>query len=39
MKQGTTLPGDVLLITAFVSYVGCFTNKSNTNLMFTFFIV
>lgn len=31
--QGTTLPGDVLLTTAFVSYVGCFIKKYRVDLM------
>ena len=33
MKQGTTLPGDILLITAFVSYVGCFTKQYRLDLL------
>lgn len=33
-EQEKTLPGDVLLTTAFVSYVGCFTRKYRDNLMF-----
>ncbi|RZF49077.1 hypothetical protein LSTR_LSTR008363 [Laodelphax striatellus] len=33
MQQGTTLPGDVLLITAFISYVGCFTKQYRLDLM------
>ncbi|XP_024080370.1 dynein beta chain, ciliary isoform X1 [Cimex lectularius] len=33
MKQGTTLPGDVLLVTAFVSYVGCFTKQYRLDLL------
>lgn len=32
-EQEKTLPGDVLLTTAFVSYVGCFTRKYRDNLM------
>lgn len=32
MKQRTTLPGDVLLITAFVSYAGCFTKQFRLDL-------
>lgn len=32
-KQELTLPGDVLLITAFVSYVGCFTKQYRLDLM------
>ena len=31
--QENTLPGDVLLITAFVSYVGCFTKQYRLDLM------
>ncbi|EGD79180.1 outer dynein arm heavy chain beta [Salpingoeca rosetta] len=26
-QQGITLPGDVLMVTAFISYTGCFTKK------------
>lgn len=33
MAQGTTLPGDILLITAFISYVGCFTKQFRLDLM------
>lgn len=33
MQQGTTLPGDTLLITAFISYVGCFTKQFRLDLM------
>ncbi|KAF6202116.1 hypothetical protein GE061_004514 [Apolygus lucorum] len=33
MKQGTTLPGDVLLVTAFISYVGCFTKQYRQDLL------
>lgn len=33
MAQGTTLPGCVLLITAFISYVGCFTKQFRLDLM------
>lgn len=29
----TTLPGDVLLVTAFVSYVGCFIKTYRTDLV------
>ena len=32
-EQEKTLPGDVLVTTAFVSYVGCFTRKYRDNLM------
>lgn len=31
--QSTTLPGDILLICAFVSYAGCFTRKYRDSLM------
>ncbi|XP_008847899.1 dynein heavy chain 17, axonemal [Nannospalax galili] len=37
-KQGVTLCGDVLLISAFVSYVGYFTKKYRTELMEKFWI-
>lgn len=33
MAQETTLPGDILLITAFISYVGCFTKQFRLDLM------
>ncbi|KAL1130935.1 hypothetical protein AAG570_012176 [Ranatra chinensis] len=33
MVQRTTLPGDVLLVTAFVSYVGCFTKQYRLDLL------
>ncbi|XP_059473724.1 dynein beta chain, ciliary isoform X2 [Neocloeon triangulifer] len=33
LRQGTTLPGDVLLVTAFVSYVGCFTKQYRHDLI------
>ncbi|XP_068084396.1 dynein beta chain, ciliary [Anabrus simplex] len=33
LKQGATLPGDVLLITAFISYVGCFTKQFRLDLL------
>ncbi|KAK0086060.1 hypothetical protein PV325_003945 [Microctonus aethiopoides] len=33
MHQGETLPGDVLLITAFISYVGCFTKSYRQDLL------
>ncbi|XP_043280985.1 dynein beta chain, ciliary-like [Venturia canescens] len=32
-QSGETIPGDVLLVTAFVSYVGCFTRKYRLDLM------
>ncbi|XP_034940720.1 dynein beta chain, ciliary [Chelonus insularis] len=31
--QGETLPGDVLLVTAFISYVGCFTKSFRLDLL------
>lgn len=30
---GETLPGDVLLVTAFISYVGCFNKRYRIDLM------
>lgn len=33
MQQGTTLPGDILLVTAFISYVGCFTKSFRQDLL------
>ncbi|KAJ8682461.1 hypothetical protein QAD02_018253 [Eretmocerus hayati] len=33
MQQTSTLPGDVLLVTAFISYVGCFTKQFRLDLM------
>lgn len=33
MQQGTTLPGDILLVTAFISYVGCFTKQFRVDLL------
>nr|NP_001262793.1 dynein heavy chain at 93AB, isoform C [Drosophila melanogaster]AGB96173.1 dynein heavy chain at 93AB, isoform C [Drosophila melanogaster] len=33
VKQGITLPGDILLITAFISYVGCFTKGFRIDLL------
>ncbi|KAJ8974477.1 hypothetical protein NQ317_016131 [Molorchus minor] len=35
-KSIVTLPGDVLLVTAFMSYVGCFTKKYRTDLMYKY---
>jgi len=32
-KSGITLPGNVLLVTAFISYMGCFTKKYRIDLM------
>ncbi|XP_033341681.2 dynein heavy chain at 93AB [Megalopta genalis] len=32
MQQASTLPGDVLLVTAFISYVGCFTKQFRLDL-------
>ncbi|KAG5306381.1 DYHC protein, partial [Pseudoatta argentina] len=32
-ESGITLPGNVLLITAFISYMGCFTKKYRIDLM------
>ena len=32
-EQETTIPGDVLLVTAFISYVGCFTKQYRTELL------
>ncbi|XP_014668470.1 PREDICTED: LOW QUALITY PROTEIN: dynein beta chain, ciliary-like [Priapulus caudatus] len=32
-EQEKTLPGDVLLVTAFVSYVGCFTRRYRLQMM------
>jgi len=32
-EQEKSLPGDVLLVTAFISYVGCFTKQYRTTLM------
>ncbi|XP_028172090.1 dynein beta chain, ciliary-like [Ostrinia furnacalis] len=33
MQQSTTLPGDVLLVCAFISYVGCFTKQYRLDLL------
>lgn len=33
MQQSTTLPGDVLLVCAFISYVGCFTKTYRMDLL------
>ncbi|XP_014225178.1 dynein beta chain, ciliary [Trichogramma pretiosum] len=33
MQQASTLPGDVLLVTAFISYVGCFTKQFRLDLV------
>lgn len=33
MQQALTLPGDVLLVTAFISYVGCFTKQFRQDLL------
>ncbi|KAK6645275.1 hypothetical protein RUM43_001551 [Polyplax serrata] len=33
MQQRTTLPGDILLVTAFISYVGCFTKQFRLDLL------
>ncbi|XP_044764909.1 dynein beta chain, ciliary [Coccinella septempunctata] len=33
MRQGQMLPGDVLLVTAFISYVGCFTKQYRQDLL------
>ena len=38
MAQGTTLPGDTLLVTAFISYVGCFTKQFRLDLMNKFWL-
>ena len=29
-----TVPGDVLIVTAFLSYMGCFTRKYRSDLMY-----
>lgn len=31
-KQQQTLPGDILLVTSFISYVGCFTRRYRIDL-------
>ncbi|XP_045523813.1 dynein beta chain, ciliary [Pieris brassicae] len=33
MQQSTTLPGDILLVCAFISYVGCFTKLYRLDLL------
>lgn len=33
MQQTSTLPGDVLLVTSFISYVGCFTKQFRQDLL------
>ncbi|XP_067212065.1 dynein beta chain, ciliary [Linepithema humile] len=33
MLQASTMPGDVLLVTAFISYVGCFTKQFRQDLL------
>ncbi|KAL4703187.1 hypothetical protein ACJJTC_018259 [Scirpophaga incertulas] len=33
MQQNTTLPGDILLVCAFISYVGCFTKQYRLDLL------
>ncbi|GLH11964.1 Dynein heavy chain, cytoplasmic [Gryllus bimaculatus] len=38
MKQGKTLPGDVLLVTAFISYVGCFKKQFRLDLLNKFWL-
>lgn len=35
---GVTLPGDILLLTAFISYVGCFTKRYRQDLMEKYWI-
>ncbi|TPP62234.1 Dynein beta chain ciliary [Fasciola gigantica] len=37
-KQAVTLPGDVLLTSAFLSYVGCFTKRYRTTLIDQYWI-
>lgn len=37
-KQEVTLPGDTLLITSFVSYLGCFTKSFRLELMETYWV-
>lgn len=37
-KSTETMPGDVLLVTAFISYVGCFTRKYRIDLMNKFWL-
>ncbi|XP_039284796.1 dynein beta chain, ciliary [Nilaparvata lugens] len=38
MKQQQTLPGDMLIVTAFISYVGCFTRKYRNDLMLKYWL-
>ncbi|XP_078035559.1 dynein beta chain, ciliary-like isoform X9 [Augochlora pura] len=33
-NSGVTVPGDILLVTAFLSYMGCFTRKYRYDLMY-----
>lgn len=35
-KSTITLPGDVLLVTSFISYVGCFTKRYRQDLLFKY---
>ncbi|CAH1116455.1 unnamed protein product [Phaedon cochleariae] len=35
-ESTVTLPGDTLMVTAFISYVGCFTKKYRTDLMYKY---
>ncbi|XP_018352750.1 PREDICTED: dynein heavy chain 9, axonemal-like [Trachymyrmex septentrionalis] len=37
-ESGVTLPGNVLLVTAFISYMGCFTKKYRTDLMNSYWL-
>ena len=36
--QETKLPGDILLITAFASYMGCFTKMYRQDLMYNMWL-